>query len=33
MEELFSIGFAVCVLTGLACFGVFMKCVDWFENI
>ncbi len=33
MEELFSFGFLVCVLSGLACFWLFMKCVDWFENI
>ena len=31
--ELFSIEFAVCLLLGLACFWLFMKSVDWFENI
>lgn len=33
MEELLSLGFVVCILAGLACFGLFVKCVDWFENI
>ena len=31
--ELFTIDFAVCLLLGLLCFKLFMKCVDWFENI
>lgn len=31
--ELFTIGFAVCVLSGIGCFWFFKKCVDWFEKI
>lgn len=31
--DLFSIGFAVCILSGTACFGLFFKCIDWFEKI
>ena len=31
--DLFSIGFLVCVLSGIACFALFAKCIDWFENI
>lgn len=31
--ELFTIGFAVCMLIGMSCFGLFEKCIDWFENI
>ena len=31
--ELFSLGFAVCLLLGLGCFWLFMKCIDWFEKI
>ncbi len=31
--ELFTIGFAVCVLMGMSCFVLFEKCIDWFENI
>ena len=27
------IGFTVCVITGVLCFGVFYKCIDWFETI
>jgi hypothetical protein len=33
MMELFTIGFAVCMLMGIGCFGLFEKCIDWFENI
>jgi len=25
--------FILCLLGGLACFGLFWKCIDWFENI
>jgi len=25
--------FMVCLLSGLLCFGLFKKCVDWFETI
>ncbi len=31
--EFLSVGFAVCLLSGLGCFYFFMKCVDWFEDI
>lgn len=31
--ELFTIVFAVCILTGIGCFWLFEKCIDWFENI
>ncbi len=31
--ELFTIGFVVCLLIGMSCFGLFEKCIDWFENI
>ncbi len=31
--ELLSIGFVICILLGVACFWIFMKCIDWFENI
>ncbi len=31
--DLFSIGFAVCILSGVACFWLFFKCIDWFEKI
>ena len=31
--DLFSIGFAVRTLSGIACFGLFFKCIDWFEKI
>ena len=33
MMELFTIGFAVCMLMGIGCFGLFETCIDWFENI
>ena len=33
MMELFTIGFAVCMLMGIGRFGLFEKCIDWFENI
>lgn len=31
--DLFSIGFLVCIVSGILCFGLFYKCIDWFENI
>ena len=31
--DLLSIGFAVCMLSGIGCFWFFMKCIDWFETI
>lgn len=31
--ELFTIGFAVCLLMGIGCFWLFERCIDWFENI
>lgn len=27
------IGIAICVASGLACFKLFMKCIDWFDNL
>jgi hypothetical protein len=33
MTELFSVGFAVCLLCGISCFMLFYKCIDWFEKI
>ncbi len=31
--ELFSIGFLICILSGVICFGLFLKCIDWFDKI
>lgn len=31
--ELFSIGFLICLISGIACFWLFWKCIDWFENM
>lgn len=31
MSEL--IGIAICLVSGIACFGLFMKCIDWFDNL
>ena len=31
--DLFTIGFAICLLSGLGCFRLFFKCIDWFEKI
>lgn len=31
--DLFTIGFAICLLSGLSCFWLFFKCIDWFEKI
>ena len=31
--DLFTIGFAICMLSGLVCFWLFFKCIDWFEKI
>lgn len=25
--------FGLCVMLGLVCFGIFYRCVDWFEQI
>lgn len=33
MEELFSVEFVICMLTGFSCFWLFLKSVDWFEKI
>ena len=30
---LLSLDFVICLLLGIACFGLFMKCIDWFKNI
>lgn len=27
------IGIVVCAISGIACFGLFMKCIDWFDNL
>lgn len=27
------IGFVICCLIGIACFGIFYKCINWFDNI
>lgn len=31
--DLFSLGFAVCTVSGVLCFWLFYKCIDWFEHI
>lgn len=31
--ELFTVGFLICLLGGLAYFWLFYKCIDWFERI
>ena len=31
--ELFSYGFLACLVSGVLCFWLFWKCVDWFEKI
>lgn len=31
--SMFLLGFAVCLLSGVICFGIFYKCIDWFEKI
>ena len=28
-----TLSFIFCLLSGFACFWLFWKCVDWFENI
>jgi len=28
-----TLSFIFCLLSGFACFWLFGKCVDWFENI
>lgn len=33
MTEMLSIGFAVCILSGLLAFWLFVKCADWFDKI
>lgn len=30
--DLFTFGFAICLLSGLGCFGLFFKCIDWFDS-
>lgn len=27
------LGFVICIVIGLACFGLFFKCINWFEKI
>lgn len=27
------LGFMVCLLSGIVCFWLFFKCIDWFEKI
>ena len=29
--EFDALGFGVCILSGIACFWLFYKCIDWFE--
>lgn len=31
--DLVSIGFLACMLSGIGCFWLFNKCIDWFEKI
>lgn len=31
--DLFTIGFAICLLSGMGCFWLFYQCIDWFEKI
>ena len=31
--ELFSFGFLACLVSGVLCFWLCWKCVDWFEKI
>ena len=31
--EIFTFDFALCLLLGLACFALFIKCIDWFDKI
>ena len=31
--DLFTISFAICLLSGIGCFWLFFKCIDWFEKI
>lgn len=28
-----TVSFIACMLSGIACFWLFWKCVDWFEGI
>ena len=28
-----TLSFIFCLLSGFACFWLFWKCIDWFENI
>ena len=30
--DLFSIGFVIGLLSGLGCFWLFYKCIDWFAS-
>lgn len=30
--EFDALGFGVCILSGIACFWLFYKCIDWFEK-
>ena len=31
--EFDALGFGVCILSGIDCFWLFYKCIDWFEKI
>ncbi len=33
MTELVSIGFLVCLVSGIGCFWLFNKCVEWFDKM
>lgn len=30
--DLFTIGFVICLLSGIGCFWLFFKCIDWFDS-
>ena len=30
--DLFTIVFAICLLSGIVCFWLFFKCIDWFAS-
>ena len=31
--DLFTMGFAICLLSGIGCLWLFFKRIDWFEKI
>lgn len=30
--DLFTIGFVICLLSGIGCFWLFFNCIDWFDS-